>query len=230
MLRAAKGPVSGGAASAAHQLAAPADPEHADYVLIGSGEHPTSRLAGRMKNTVEMMRTQAPTNPRTGEFAPNKLKESCSLAGIKGGPIGGRYCPGGIDGQHSMRFTNPTNGLVFSHSTVRAPEENDKIRALVGSMTSTTNPGLQVCSTCSRCARLGQLRQHLYRHDPHGGRTAKPARAPNHTLQIESEIGGSCGLGELALLAVPTTYPEGPNLQLRLCASLEFDVLKEMRI
>jgi hypothetical protein len=57
---------------------------------------------------------------------------------MRGGLIGGRHCPKGIDGQPSMRFTNPANGEVYTHSTVRAPEENVEIRAQVGSMTMTS--------------------------------------------------------------------------------------------
>jgi hypothetical protein len=210
---------AGGAASAAQQLAEPADPEHADYVLIGSGEHPPNRLSGRMKHNVEEMRKQAPTDPMhvmkgtgkvaatkldettslagtasiksqrvapptnlthvmkgtgkvaatkldettslggtasiksqrvapptnpmhtmkgTGKVAVTKLDETTSLGGTAGGPIVGRHCPHGIDGQPSMRFTNPTNGLVFSHSTVRAPESM-LVHWRAGSMTMTSS-------------------------------------------------------------------------------------------
>jgi hypothetical protein len=66
----------------------------------------------------------------TGKVAATKLDETTSLGGTAGGPIGGRHCPNGIDGQPSTRFTNPTNGEVYTHSTVRAPEENDEICAL----------------------------------------------------------------------------------------------------
>jgi hypothetical protein len=98
-----------------------------------------------MKHNVEEMRKQAPTDPMhvmkgTGKVAANKLDETTSL----GGSVGGRHCPSGIDGQPSMRYTDP-DGQVYTHSTDRSPEENDEIRALAGSMsdmmsmTSTTN-------------------------------------------------------------------------------------------